>query len=197
MTGLASSTKPTFGTLAWRRGERHIVVVDDDGMPAATRLLAAIPAAGVSRVDVLLMTSTGMSANQAEPEIDLRLTIFKDEQSLITALGKILSGASMTTQLYLAGAESLILEATRCGLAFGLRPEAIVTELRGTIRRHAQCAHCKTVYRDIPHRVFVCARCNLTLIVRDHYSRRIGAYQAVMIDPSNPRLPALLSESFE
>jgi hypothetical protein len=49
-----------------------------------------------------------------------------------------------------------------------------------------QCVHCKGITEDVETDPFVCAHCGLNLYVRDHYSRRLAAYQAVCIDAEDP-----------
>ena len=47
---------------------------------------------------------------------------------------------------------------------------------------HAECPNCGELRR--PHHV--CSHCGLTLLVRDHYSRRLGAFQGVCINAEGP-----------
>ena len=63
---------------------------------------------------------------------------------------------------------------------------AIQTEHRGLIARRMQCVHCKDITEDVEMDPFICAHCGLSLYVRDHYSRRIAAYQGVCVDAEDP-----------
>jgi predicted RNA-binding Zn-ribbon protein involved in translation (DUF1610 family) len=49
-----------------------------------------------------------------------------------------------------------------------------------------QCVHCKGITEDVETDPFVCGHCGLNLFVRDHYSRRLAAYQGVCIDAEDP-----------
>jgi DNA-directed RNA polymerase subunit RPC12/RpoP len=49
-----------------------------------------------------------------------------------------------------------------------------------------QCVHCKGITEDVTHSPFACSHCGLPLLVRDHYSRRLGAFQGVNIDAEEP-----------
>jgi predicted RNA-binding Zn-ribbon protein involved in translation (DUF1610 family) len=49
-----------------------------------------------------------------------------------------------------------------------------------------QCVHCKGITEDVDVDPFQCAHCGLHLFVRDHYSRRLAAYQGVCIDAEDP-----------
>jgi dimethylamine monooxygenase subunit C len=104
---------------------------------------------------------------------------------------KALSDAHMGLQLYLAGSEGMIGQAMAEALASGLPLEAIQTEHRGSLARRMQCVHCKGITEAVLTDPFTCAHCGLSLYVRDHYSRRLGAYQGVCVDAETPGiLPA-------
>jgi dimethylamine monooxygenase subunit C len=51
-----------------------------------------------------------------------------------------------------------------------------------------QCVHCKGVTEDVATDPFQCSHCGLHLFVRDHYSRRLAAFQGVNIDAEDPGL---------
>lgn len=99
-----------------------------------------------------------------------------------------LSQAQMGWQLYLAGSEGLIGQAHAMALAAGLDPGAIQAEHRGHLARRVQCVHCKGVTEGVTQDPFRCAHCGLALFVRDHFSRRLGAFQGVCIDAETPGL---------
>ncbi|THH38174.1 hypothetical protein E4Z66_00945 [Aliishimia ponticola] len=99
---------------------------------------------------------------------------------------KALADATMGTRLYLAGTEGLIGKAAAEALAAGLPAQAIQAEHRGSIARRMQCVHCKGVTEDVTTDPFTCSHCGLTLFVRDHFSRRLGAFQGVCVDAETP-----------
>ena len=49
-----------------------------------------------------------------------------------------------------------------------------------------QCVHCKGITEDVTTDPFQCAHCGLHLFVRDHYSRRMAAFQGVRVDAEDP-----------
>lgn len=71
-------------------------------------------------------------------------------------------------------------------LSLGLPLDAIQMEHRGSIGRPMQCVHCKGVTQDVITDPFTCSHCGLTLFVRDHFSRRLGVFQAVCVDAETP-----------
>lgn len=106
--------------------------------------------------------------------------------AILPRLKKALADAQMGTQLYLAGTEGLIGQATAEALAAGLPDDAIRTEHRGSVARRMQCVHCKGMTENVTTDPFTCSHCGLTLFVRDHYSRRLGAFQGVCVDAETP-----------
>lgn len=97
-----------------------------------------------------------------------------------------LNAAPMGTSVYLAGGEGIIGQATSDALAAGIEHDAIQAEHRGSIARRMQCVHCKGITENVTTDPFTCSNCGLTLFVRDHYSRRLGAFQGVCVDAETP-----------
>ena len=92
----------------------------------------------------------------------------------------------MGLQIYLAGTEGLIGQAMQEAMSAGYPASAIQTEHRGSVARRVQCVHCKGVTENVSVTPFVCSHCGLNLFVRDHYSRRIAAFQGVCVDAEDP-----------
>ena len=101
-------------------------------------------------------------------------------------LRKVLADARMGLQVYLAGTEGLIGQAQRAAMEAGLPHNAVQTEHRGSTVRRVQCVHCKGITENVRTDPFICAHCGLSLFVRDHYSRRLAAFQGVNIDAEDP-----------
>ncbi|MBC7477071.1 MAG: hypothetical protein H7317_03125, partial [Pseudorhodobacter sp.] len=101
-------------------------------------------------------------------------------------LARVLLDAHAGTQVYLAGSEPLMGQAERDIMATGLPHTDIQKEHRGSTVRRVQCVHCKGISENVRTDPFQCAHCGLHLFVRDHYSRRIAAFQGVNIDAEEP-----------
>jgi predicted RNA-binding Zn-ribbon protein involved in translation (DUF1610 family) len=71
-------------------------------------------------------------------------------------------------------------------LDLGIDFNSIRTEHRGSTARRVQCVHCKGITDNVTTSPFKCSHCGLSLLVRDHYSRRYGAFQGVNIDAEEP-----------
>jgi hypothetical protein len=92
----------------------------------------------------------------------------------------------MGLRLYLTGTESLIGQVSRIAAEAGIEHSSIQTELRGSMARRVQCVHCKGITENVTTQPVRCSHCDLLLLVRDHYSRRLAAFQGVCINAEDP-----------
>ncbi len=105
---------------------------------------------------------------------------------LLVRLRAALQAARMGTRFYISGTEGFIGQAMQVALDLGMDFASIHTEHRGSTARRVQCVHCKGITDNVTTSPFTCSHCGLPLLVRDHYSRRIGAFQGVNIDAEEP-----------
>ncbi len=181
------TSRPVWGTLEPRPGKTHLMIADAEGAEALLEL---------ARADDRLMAKAtilyfpGRSGDTYLAELEnlgaARLYVGPGYSVAVPRLRRILQDAHMGLQVYLAGTEGLMgqamLEATQAGIPHS----AIQTEHRGSVARRMQCVHCKGITEDVTTDPFVCAHCGLNLFVRDHYSRRMAAYQGVRVDAEDP-----------
>jgi predicted RNA-binding Zn-ribbon protein involved in translation (DUF1610 family) len=121
---------------------------------------------------------------QRYPDHELRP--YASNQALIDDLNNLLVDARMGTRLYLAGSESYLGSAMQVATRFDLNRDEVLREHSGTLVRRVWCVHCDTYTENVTQRVYDCPGCSLTLVVRDHYSRRLAAFQAVKADAEVP-----------
>ncbi|WP_151449136.1 dimethylamine monooxygenase subunit DmmA family protein [Lacisediminimonas profundi] len=130
---------------------------------------------------------------QAQPQARQvnELRVHASNQELIADLQSLLGAAFMGTRLYLSGSESFIGRAMQIASLFDLNRDEVLREHSGTLVRRVWCVHCDTFTENVTQRIFKCPGCKLDLVVRDHYSRRLAAFQAVKADGEVPgELPA-------
>ncbi|MCP1495412.1 putative RNA-binding Zn-ribbon protein involved in translation (DUF1610 family) [Pseudomonas migulae] len=169
-------------------GIRHIIAGQGSGGRAMLRLLEDM--AGQDRPITLLYSLESFSGQdfltqlQQHPEHPLH--VHATNQSLIDALKTLLGEARMGTRLYLAGSESFLGSAMQVATHFDLNRDEVLREHSGTLVRRVWCVHCDTYTENVTQRVYDCPGCGLTLVVRDHYSRRLAAFQAVKADAEVP-----------
>jgi hypothetical protein len=106
--------------------------------------------------------------------------------TLLVRLNALLARTTMGTRLYAAGTEGFIGQAMQAALGHGMDHQSVSTEHRGSLARRIQCIHCKGIIEHVTTDVVTCAHCRIPLQVRDHYSRRLGAFMGVSIDAEAP-----------
>jgi predicted RNA-binding Zn-ribbon protein involved in translation (DUF1610 family) len=167
--------------------KRHIFALEGEG---ALALLEQNPAkevlarseilytAGASRASAHFSALTALGADQCWQAPSIETLLFRLRGSL--------NNATMSTRLYISGTEGFIGQAQAIAIDFGMDFRSIPTEHRGSLARRVQCVHCKGITDNVTVSPFICSHCGLSLLVRDHYSRRLAAFQGVNIDAEEP-----------
>ncbi len=181
------ASRPTYGSLKSRPGKAHLMIADAEGAEAILDLAAQD--AGLMAKSHVIYIPSGSGAGLSERLRGLKPAQYYEGPSYAAAVPRIrrvLSDAHMGLQVYLCGTEGLMGQAMNEATAAGIPHSAIQTEHRGSIARRMQCVHCKGITENVTTDPFVCAHCGLNLFVRDHYSRRLAAFQGVCIDAEDP-----------
>ncbi|WP_300073768.1 dimethylamine monooxygenase subunit DmmA family protein [uncultured Ruegeria sp.] len=173
------ASRPVWGTLEVRQGEHHLMIAEAEGAEAV--LAIATPD---------LMAKTHLIYIPKGTDYSARLQALNPAQfyegpsyeASLQRIRRVLEDAHMGLQVYLTGTEGMMGQAMNEVMAVGLPHTAIQTEHRGSVARRMQCVHCKGITENVEVDPFVCAHCGLNLFVRDHYSRRLAAYQGVRVD---------------
>jgi hypothetical protein len=183
-------SRPTYGTLKPDPfAKSNIVVVDAAGSDAYLDMAKSASAEFLARTTVLLdreSTSDTDVANKVTATNVGNFWSFPTLEPLLARLDSVLAHSKMGTRLYVAGREPLIGSVVKAGMAHGVSYNSVIKEHRGSLKRRVQCVHCKGYTDNVITNPVQCAHCGLTLLVRDHYSWRIGAFQGVCIDAEKP-----------
>lgn len=184
-------SRPVYGELSPRAGSAHLFIADGEGAGAITDMFAKAGAdapAMLAKSHIIYMLGPYGSDQSGDLQA-LGAAQFHRAPSFNAAelrIRKVLADAHMGLQVYLSGTETVIGLAQREVMMAGLPHEAVQTEHRGSLSRRVQCVHCKGVTENVTTDPFVCSHCGLNLFVRDHYSRRLAAFQGVNIDAEDP-----------
>jgi len=193
ITGIKS--RPVYDRLQpMTGGRRHLVVGQGSGGAAMLRLIGDMTP-GQRQASTLLYSTESFSGHNHLAELRQAqvgdLQVFDSNQALIDGLRRLLERAHMGTRLYLSGSESFIGTTMQAANAVDLNRDEVLREHSGTLVRRVWCAHCDTYTENVTHRVFTCPGCKLDLVVRDHYSRRLAAFQGIKADGEVPgEMPA-------
>ena len=180
-------SRPVYGTLAPRRGKHHLMIADAEGAEALLELAgkdaALMPCAHIIYVSGDVENPFVEKLRNIAP---LHLYVGPSYNAAVPRLRRMLQDAHMGLQVYLAGTEGLMGQAMLEATSAGIPHTAIQTEHRGSVARRRQCVPCKGITENVITDPFICSHCGLHLFVRDHYSRRIAAYQGVCVDAEDP-----------
>jgi dimethylamine monooxygenase subunit C len=183
-------SRPTYSGLQISlSAQSNIFALEGEGALALTDQVAAIGPDFLARSQILYVAAGSQPRAHGDTLRKLAPLDFWQAPSVATLLNRLrasLATATMGTRLYIAGTEGFIGQVMQIALEAGMDAASILTEHRGSLARRVQCVHCKGITEGVTVSPCVCAHCGLKLFVRDHYSRRIAAFQGVNIDAEAP-----------
>jgi dimethylamine monooxygenase subunit C len=168
---------------------RHVFALEGEGALALQEQVETSDRAFLSRAEIFYVARGSQPRAHAAMLSALGPAFFWEAPSVATLLARLratLTTATMGTRIYVAGTENFIGQALQVAMEFGVDPASVATEHRGSLARRVQCVHCKGITDDVTTTPYTCTHCGLALFVRDHYSRRIGAFQGVNVDAEVP-----------
>jgi hypothetical protein len=124
--------------------------------------------------------------SSAVPMTHLSLSDYPSSAELQRAMLSILREATVGLRIYLLGNEDFIWPLHALARVAGLQPEEIQVIPSASCGHAIYCVHCSTTQHgalDSPH---TCTECGVVLEVRQHFSRRLGAYLGVCADARQP-----------
>ena len=180
-------SRPVYGTLSPAKGKNHLMIADAEGAEALLDLAKQDADLFANAHIIYIPKGTGETyVKQLQALNPAQIYVGPSYAASVSRIRRVLSDAHMGLQVYLSGTEGLMGQAENEALQAGIPQGAIQTEHRGSVARRMQCVHCKGITEDVITDPFVCSHCGLNLFVRDHYSRRLAAFQGVCIDAEDP-----------
>lgn len=181
-------SKPVYTSLVWHeKSTSHLVVAQGDGGMAVLKIFQQMhPKQPITVLYAHQSASDADYANTLKKVVPEGLFILNTEQDVLDALKSILPLMYMGMRLYVAGSEGFIWSVADSVKMFGVEDADIMKELTGTLARSVYCVHCKATTHNITTNIGKCSGCGRMLFVRDHFSRRLGAYMGLMVDAESP-----------
>lgn len=181
-------TRPVYGELEAKNGKAHLLIADAEGAGAILDMAKSVPNGFFEKAHIIYIPKDAGDkyTNELEALGAKQFYAGPSYEAAVTRIQRVLMDASTGLQIYLAGTEGVIGQAMREATNVGYPHSAIQTEHRGSKARRMQCVHCKGVTEDVTTDPFECSHCGLNLFVRDHYSRRLAAFQGVCVDAEDP-----------
>jgi dimethylamine monooxygenase subunit C len=188
ITGIKS--RPVYDRLTpMASGLNHLAAGQGSGGKPLVRLLQEMTPDQRAATIVLYSTESFTGHNYLTDLQQLAvadLVVFATNADAVSGLDAYLATAKMGTRLYLAGSEGFIGTSMQVASSYGMNRDEVLREHAGSFVRRVWCAHCGHYSENVTHRVFTCPGCELHLIVRDHYSGRLAAFQGVKADSEVP-----------
>lgn len=168
---------------------KHVFALEAEGAQALIEQVLTPGEGEIAKTDILYVATAAAPA-----QYDKKLEALKPHDFwmaptipvLLNRFNVMLQSAHMGTQIYIAGTEGFIGQTMQVALNHGIDFNSLKTEHRGSEARRVQCVHCKGFTENVTTSPFTCSHCGLSLLVRDHYSRRLAAFQGVCIDAEEP-----------
>jgi dimethylamine monooxygenase subunit C len=190
-------SRPVYGKITLDpSARRHIVALEGEGALALTEQCGS---AELARTEVLYVAGGSVPKNHDKALAAIKpfdLWTAPTVLVLVNRLKTMLATAKMGTRLYLSGTEGFIGQTMQVALDAGMDFNSIFKEHRGSEARRVQCVHCKGITESVTTQPYKCSHCGLSLLVRDHYSRRLAAFQGVCIDAEDPGTAPAPEETF-
>jgi dimethylamine monooxygenase subunit C len=186
MSTLAVKSQPVYQELEWdRSGTHHILFVAAEDAALAHRLLANPPPGNLT----LIRLNDSANPDSAWAKALAASARYLEAHALpemLDLLREALYASRMGTRLYLVGPEDAIWQASQLADSFGMTRDEVRQMQLGTTARPVFCVHCRTTTRGVHTNIVPCSGCGRALFVRDHFSRRLGAYMGFQIDAESP-----------
>jgi hypothetical protein len=188
ITGIKS--RPVYDELTpMAGGLGHVAAAQGSGGEPLLRLLGEMNAEQLAATTVLYSIESFTGRNHLADIRKYRvrdLFVFATNAEAVAGLDAVLRAAGMGTRLYLSGSEGFIGTSMQVATAYGMNRDEVLREHAGSFVRRVWCAHCSTYSENVTRRVFRCPGCERNLVVRDHYSGRLAAFQGVKADGEVP-----------
>lgn len=131
--------------------------------------------------------------SQLKPEIPYEILYVKGNQdaalaALLNEVSDAVSQAKVGLHSVVIGDESFIWMVQQCLNRLGVMADETSLILGDTAQRlkSVYCVHCGSVQKTTELDFCECGHCQVQLMIRSHFSQRLGAYMGVCANPHQP-----------
>ena len=187
-------SQPNYPSLKWDvSGARHLLVILDLDTNSIAELCRS-PCPGP--LEILVRGEATHPALIPFNKANILIHSFASMDTLIVALENALDQTTMGLRLYALGHEDGLWKCNKAGQKVGMSRDEIQLAQASTTGRPVYCVHCGHHMNLIHTNITVCTGCKRHLLVRDHFSRLLGAYMGFQIDAESPGLIPSVEEVF-
>lgn len=167
---------------------RHLLVIESGTLSAGQPAAMSEAFAPVADALQVLVCGPAVAIPGAQACADLDATL--------AAVRAALQAATMSHRVYLHGTEPFVWSVYQQLMAVGLNREQVYMSHGGSLKRRVWCTHCHQLTENVTTNIATCAGCGRKLTVRNHFSRRFGAYMGVQADAEVPGVLPATEEVF-
>ena len=125
-----------------------------------------------------------------------RFRAFRAAGDLLGALRRHLAYQRMGFRLHAIGIEPFLWAAAEVAEQAGMGRDEYQLFQWGSRARRVFCVHCRTNSDGVSTNLVECGGCGATLLVRDHFSRRLNAFMGVQVDAEAPGVRPEIEELY-
>lgn len=172
-------SRPTYSSLSPdTAGAEHLLVIEADALQPGQASALSKSFTSVAEALRTVVSGSELPLPGANMQPDLAATLL--------AVKARLSGATMQQRVYAIGSEPFIWSIHTAAIDAGLDAKQIRLCHSGSLKRRVWCTHCHETTENVTTNIVACTGCGRHLLVRDHFSRRLGAFMGVQIDAEVP-----------
>ncbi|ALI10880.1 MULTISPECIES: dimethylamine monooxygenase subunit DmmA family protein [Pseudomonas] len=155
-----------------------------DRLHSLPRYRQPLPRESATRHIVVMQSAAACSPFAGE--LEQPLVLDGESADFSRRLHQVLVGATVGSHLYIMGDEAFIWRIHGEARSAGMEDDEI--DITRTIAgaRRVYCVHCGLTQVAGPEALLTCLGCDVGLEVREHFSRRLGAYLGVCTNPDQP-----------
>ncbi|WP_397600809.1 dimethylamine monooxygenase subunit DmmA family protein [Silvanigrella sp.] len=186
--GYSIKSKPIYSSLIWNdKASFHLIIAQGIG---AMSILKMFQIKSPKEPTIILYSTNYKNeknyVNLIQKISCEKIYIFENDDNIYKKLYDILHEMFMGLSLYVVGSENFIWTISKIADKFAYDDSNIIKELANTLARSVYCVHCKVITNDIKENIIKCYGCGRMLFIREHFSRRFGAYMGVMANAESP-----------
>ncbi|WP_020680781.1 dimethylamine monooxygenase subunit DmmA family protein [Marinobacterium rhizophilum] len=172
----AIKSRPVYAPVCLQRqAQFHLFICEADGLDILRPL--------VREASCL---SSALLVFGRSPAANIETGRFCDPEQASAEVAATLLQAPLASAIYVAGREAFLWQVRNQAREVGFADEQIRLCSPVNRLRRVFCTHCYELTDDVGHTPVTCAGCKRPLLVRDHFSRFLGAYVGVQINAEDP-----------
>ena len=137
-------------------------------------------------VELWTIVANSGASGVEHPSQSIMVQRFRSHAHLSDRLGHRLEHESIGLHLYAIGTEAFIWDIAKLARLFGMDRDEYHLSHQGSEKRRVYCVHCRSMNENVRTNIAICGGCGAHLQVRDHFSKRLGAFMGVQADAECP-----------